>query len=65
MGVISTRAPARGGGTGSGKEVPGQVQEGTCSGASSLPGAWPVPSPCLLGWTSPVHHGSCPAQMSS
>ena len=35
------------------EEVPGQVQEGCCSGASSLSGAWPIPSSCLLGQIGP------------
>ena len=62
VGVISTRAPAREGGTGSGRKILGQVQEGSCSGASALSRAWPIPSPCLPRWTSPGYYGRCPAQ---
>ena len=43
-------------------KVPGQAQEGSCSSAISLSGAWPILFPCLPGWTSPGYYWNCPSQ---
>ena len=52
MGVSSTRAPARGGGTGSGRRSSCHIQEGSFLGANPLLIAWPIPFPCHPGSTS-------------
>ena len=48
MGVISTRAPARGEGTAQEEKVSGPVQEWSCPGGIALLGPWSISHPIFL-----------------